>query len=208
MKNLSPFYDTFYQAMQSIWPMLLLFVVILIVIRISKLVINKEKFNFHRDFYTLLFILYMLALYYLLLSTDNAFAYGSNLIPFKEMTRYAIGSRGFFYNVMGNIALFIPFGFFVSYYIQATKTRHICIIAFITSLTAELIQYKIGRAFDVDDIILNVVGALFGFLIFIGLKLIKNKLPKKLQTDVFYNILAFLVMITIIVVFYFAWGAR
>ncbi len=208
MKNLSPFYDTFYQAMQSIWPMLLLFVVILIVIRISKLVINKEKFNFHRDFYTLLFILYMLALYYLLLSTYNAFAYGSNLIPFKEMTRYAIGSRGFFYNVMGNIALFIPFGFFVSYYIQATKTRHICIIAFITSLTAELIQYKIGRAFDVDDIILNVVGALFGFLIFIGLKLIKNKLPKKLQTDVFYNILAFLVMITIIVVFYFAWGAR
>lgn len=208
MKNLSPFYDTFYQAMQSIWPMLLLFVVILIVIRISKIIINKEKFVFHKDFYTLLFILYMLALYYLLLSTDNAFAYGSNLIPFKEMTRYAIGSRGFFYNVLGNIVLFIPFGFFVSYYIQANKTRHITIIAFITSLTAELIQYKIGRAFDVDDIILNVVGALLGFLAYIGLKLIKNKLPKKLQTNTFYNILAFLVMIIIILVFYFVWGAR
>lgn len=208
MKNLSPFYDTFYQAMQSIWPMLLLFVVILIVIRISKLIISKEKFNFHRDFYTLLFILYMLALYYLLLSTDNAFAYGSNLIPFKEMTRYAIGSRGFVYNVIGNIALFIPFGFFVSYYIQATKTRQIVIISFITSLTAELIQFKIGRAFDVDDIILNVVGALIGFLAYIGIKTIKEKLPKKLQNDVFYNILAFLVMITIILVFYFIWGAR
>ena len=188
--------------------MLLLFVVILIVIRISKVIINKEKFVFHHDFYTLLFVLYMLALYYLLLSTENAFAYGSNLIPFKEMTRYAIGSRGFVYNVIGNIALFIPFGFFVSYYIQATKTRHICIIAFITSLTAELIQYKIGRAFDVDDIILNVMGALIGFLMYIGLKIIKDKIPNKFKNDLFYNILAFLVMITIILVFYFAWGAR
>lgn len=208
MKNLTPFYDTFYYAMSSIWPMLLLFVVILIVIRISKVIINKEKFIFHKDFYTLVFIIYMLALYYLLLSTENAFAYGSNLIPFKEMTRYAIGSKGFFYNVLGNIALFIPFGFFVSYYIQAKKTHQIAIIAFITSLTAELIQYKIGRAFDVDDIILNVVGALIGFITYIGITTLKDKLPKKLQSDLFYNILAILVLIIIILVFYFVWGAR
>lgn len=208
MKNLSPFYDTFYYAISSIWPMLLLFVVILIVIRIAKLVINKEKFVFHKDFYTLIFILYMLALYYLLLSTENAFAYGTNLIPFKEMTRYAIGSKGFFYNVIGNIVLFIPFGFFVSNYIQAKKTHQITIIAFITSLTAELIQYKIGRAFDVDDIILNIIGAIIGFLAYIGVKTIEDKLPKKLQNDVFYNILAILVLIIIILMFYFLWGAR
>ena len=208
MEHLTPFYDTFYYAISSIWPMLLLFVVILIVIRIAKVIINKEKFVFHKDFYTLVFILYMLALYYLLLSTENAFAYGTNFIPFKEMTRYAMGSKGFFYNVIGNIILFIPFGFFVSHYIQAKKTHQITIIAFITSLTAELIQYKIGRAFDVDDIILNIVGAIIGFLFFIGVKTIENKLPKKLQNDVFYNILAILVLIIIIVVFYFVWGAR
>jgi len=44
MKNLSPFYDTFYYAISSIWPMLLLFVIIIISIRLAKLVINKEKF--------------------------------------------------------------------------------------------------------------------------------------------------------------------
>jgi len=208
MKNLSPFYDTFYNAMSSIWPMLLLFVVILIVIRIAKIIISKEKFVFHKDFYTLVFILYMLALYYLLLSTDNAIAYGSNLIPFKEMTRYPIGSKGFFYNVIGNIALFIPFGFFVSYYIKANKTHQISIIAIITSLTAEIIQYKIGRAFDVDDIILNVIGAIIGFLAYIGVKTLEDKLPKKMKNDLFYNILAILVMIIIILVFYFVWGAR
>ncbi len=208
MKYLTPFYDTFYNAMASIWPMLLLFVVILIVIRFAKLIINKEKFTFYKDFYTLLFILYMLALYYLLLSTENATAYGSNLVPFKEMTRYSMGSRGFFYNVMGNIALFIPFGFFVSYYIKANKTHQIVLISIITSLTAELIQFKIGRAFDIDDIILNTIGAIIGFLAYLGIKIIKDKLPKKLQSNVFYNILAIFILIIIILVFYFMWGNR
>ena len=205
MKNLLPVYDTFYNAMSAIWPMLLLFVVILIVMRLAKLIINKEKFVFHHDFYSLLFILYMLALYYLLLSTDNASAYGTNLIPFKEMTRYSIGSKGFVYNVLGNIALFIPFGFFVSYYIKAKKTHQICIIAFITSLTAELIQYKIGRAFDVDDIILNIMGAIIGFLAYIGIDFLREKLPNQMKNDFFYNILAIFVLIIIIVLFYFMW---
>ncbi len=208
MKYLSPFYDTFYNAMASIWPMLLLFVIILIVIRFAKLIINKEKFVFFKDFYTLLFILYMLALYYLLLSTENATAYGTNLIPFKEMTRYSMGSRGFFYNVIGNIALFIPFGYFVSNYIKANKTHQIVLISIISSLTAELIQFKIGRAFDVDDIILNTVGAIIGFLCYLFINYIKEKLPKKLQNNIFYNILAILVLIIIILVFYFMWGNR
>jgi glycopeptide antibiotics resistance protein len=150
----------------------------------------------------------MLALYYLLLSTENATAYGSNLVPFKEMTRYSMGSRGFFYNVMGNIALFIPFGFFVSYYIKANKTHQIVLISIITSLTAELIQFKIGRAFDIDDIILNTIGAIIGFLAYLGIKIIKDKLPKKLQSNVFYNILAIFILIIIILVFYFMWGNR
>lgn len=208
MKYLSPFYDTFYNAMASIWPMLLLFVIILIVIRFAKLIINKEKFVFFKDFYTLLFVLYMLALYYLLLSTENATAYGTNLIPFKEMTRYSMGSKGFFYNVIGNIALFIPFGYFVSNYIKANKTHQIVLISIISSLTAELIQFKIGRAFDVDDIILNTVGAIIGFLCYLFINYIKEKLPKKLQNNIFYNILAILVLIIIILVFYFMWGNR
>ena len=205
MNNLSPFYETFMNALRAIWPMLLLFVVILIVVRCARIIINKEKFTFYKDFYSLIFILYMLALYYMLLSTDNASAYGSNLIPFKEMTRYSIGSKAFFYNVIGNILLFVPFGYFVSNYIQAKKTHQIALISIITSLTAELIQYKIGRAFDVDDIILNLIGALIGFLFYAGIQSIKPKLPKVFQTELFYNILAFLIMVIIIVVFCFAW---
>ena len=35
------------------------------------------------------------------------------------------------------------------------------LIAFITSLSIEVIQFLIGRVFDVDDVILNVLGGLY-----------------------------------------------
>lgn len=205
MANLSPFYETFYWAISNTWPMLTLFVAIMVVLKITRVVINNDRFVFYKEFYNLLFIIYILLLYYLLLSTEKA-ASGINLIPFKEMTRYNIGSKLFFYNVIGNIVLFIPFGYFVSDYLKAKKIHHILIDSILISLTAELIQYKIGRAFDVDDIILNVLGAILGFMCYISIRAIKNHLPKFLQNNIFYNLLAILVIIAIIFLFGSIWG--
>lgn len=205
MANLSPFYDTFYNTIRNTWPMLTLFIIILTSIKISRVFITHEKFVFYKEFYNLLFIIYILLLYYLLLSTENATS-GINLIPFTEMTRYKFGSRAFIYNVIGNIALFVPFGYFVSDYLKAKKIHHILIISIIISLTAELIQFKIGRAFDVDDIILNVLGAIIGFMCYISIHAIKNHLPNFLQNNIFYNIIAILVFIAIIVLFGSIWG--
>ena len=147
----------------------------------------------------------LLLLYYLLLGTENA-ASGMNFIPFKEITRYSIGSRAFFYNIIGNIVLFIPFGYFVSDYLKAKKTHQILIPSIIISLTAELIQYKIGRAFDVDDIILNVLGAILGFMCYISIRAIKNHLPNLLRSNWFYNLLAIIVIIIMIFLFGNIWG--
>ena len=69
-------------------------------------------------------------------------------------------------NVIGNILLFLPFGFYVGYYLKKAKLSLITIISFVTSLTIELIQTKIGRTFDIDDIILNIIGGILGFLIY------------------------------------------
>ena len=129
-----------------------------------------------------------------------------NFIPFKEITRYSIGSRAFFYNIIGNIVLFIPFGYFVSDYLKAKKTHQILIPSIIISLTAELIQYKIGRAFDVDDIILNVLGAILGFMCYISIRAIKNHLPNLLRSNWFYNLLAIIVIIIMIFLFGNIWG--
>ena len=205
MKNLSPFYDTLYVAINNTWPMLTLFVVIISLVRISHILINHEKIALYKEFYGLLGIIYFLLLYYLLLSTENASS-GINLVPFKEMTRYNIGSRSFYYNVIGNIILFMPFGYFISSYLKANRTRHIFFISLLISLTAELIQYKIGRAFDIDDIILNVIGAVIGFMIYISTQAIKKHLPRFLQNNIFYNIIAFLILIIIIILFGSIWG--
>ena len=124
------------------------------------------------------------------------------------MTRYNIGSKLFFYNVIGNIVLFIPFGYFVSDYLKAKKIHHILIVSILISLTAETIQYKIGRAFDIDDIILNVLGAIIGFMCYISMRAIKNHLPKFLQNNIFYNIIAIIILIMIIFLFGSIWGVN
>lgn len=205
MTTLTPFFETLRKTLESSWPMLTLFVVILAVMKISQIIINKEKIVFYKEFYDLLMIIYVLLLYQMLLSTENASS-GINLIPFREITRYTIGSKLFFYNVIGNIALFIPFGYFVSDKIKAKKTHQIIIVSAIISLTAELIQYKIGRAFDIDDILLNVTGAIIGFIIYILIQEIKKHLPKILQNNIFYNILSILVILIIVIVFGSIWG--
>ena len=205
MNNLTPFYNTFYWALKNSWPMLTLFVVIIVIIKAAHTLINHERLIFYKEFYNLLAIIYFLMLYYLLLSTENA-ASGINLIPFKEMTRYSIGSKLFYYNVIGNIVLFIPFGIFISDYLKAKRISHILIVSTLISLTAELIQYNIGRAFDVDDIILNVVGAILGFMVYISIQAIKQHLPRFLQNNIFYNIIAIIILIAVVILFGSIWG--
>lgn len=205
MTSLKPFFETLRTTLVASWPMLTLFIVILAVMRISQIIINKEKITFYKEFYDLLTIIYVLLLYQMLLSTENASS-GINIIPFREITRYEIGSTLFFYNVIGNIALFIPFGYFMSDKLKAKKTTHIIIISTIISLTAELIQYKIGRAFDIDDVLLNVTGAIIGYFGYTIIQQIKHKLPNALQNNIFYNILAILVILIIIILFGSIWG--
>ncbi len=193
--------DTLTDAIKNVWPMLVIFVIVLVTIRISYIWINHEKFVFHREFMNLAFIIYILLLYQLLTSTEMNTVGGLNLIPFTEIFRYKIGSQLFIYNVIGNILVFIPFGYFVSEYVKASKVSHILLISLITSLTVELVQLQIGRSFDVDDIILNVAGSVLGFLLYIGLSAIKKHLPRFFQRDLVYNILCILLFLIVLVYF-------
>lgn len=193
--------NTALDAVNDIWPMLVIFVVIISTIRITYLSIHKEKFVFYKEFLNLVFIIYVLLLYQLLTNVETNISGGYNLIPFTEIFRYKLGSELFVYNVVGNILVFIPFGYFVSGYIKASKVSHILAVSIISSLTVEIVQLQIGRSFDVDDIILNVCGAILGFLLYIALCAIKKHLPRFLQRDFIYNIIC--IILTIIVVAYF-----
>lgn len=193
--------DTLTDAIVDIWPMLVIFLVVLVTIRISYIKINHEKFIFYKEFLNLIFIIYVLLLFQLLTSTEMNTTSGLNIVPFTEIFRYPIGSKLFIYNVIGNVLVFVPFGYFVSSYIKASRVSHILFISVITSLTVELVQLQIGRSFDIDDIILNVAGSIIGFLIFIALTAIKKHLPRIFQSDMFYNIICIVLFIIAFVYF-------
>lgn len=186
----------------SIWPMLLFVSIVAISIRGAYLLKGSKKFVFHKEVLNLVFVLYILCLYYILTyqgGDNNAV----NLTPFKEMFRYNIGSYKFIKNVIGNILIFIPFGFFTSYYLNTRKITTPMPIVLIVSLSAEVIQYHIGRVFDIDDIILNTLGGFLGCLLFVGFSAIKNKLPKFMRSDVFIN---FVVIVVVVLIILFSMG--
>ncbi len=187
------------EMLPSIWPMLLFVSVVAISIRVTCLLKGNKKFVFHKEVMNLVFILYILCLYYIL-TYQTSGANGVNLIPFKEMFRYTFGSYKFIKNVLGNILLFLPFGFFTSYYLNTRKCSSPLVLSLIVSFTAEAIQYYIGRIFDIDDIILNVLGGFLGYLLFVALSAIKSKLPSFMKSDGFINFLV-IVIVTLIVLF-------
>lgn len=82
-----------------------------------------------------------------------------NLIPFQDF------SPG---NIMGmvlNAIMFAPLGFLLPAYFE--RYRHwgrTLAAGFLTSLTVEMIQFFTFRATDVDDLIMNTLGTLVGFL--------------------------------------------
>ncbi len=184
------------EMIPSIWPMLLFVSVVAITLRVAYLIKGNRKFVLYKELFSLVFILYILCLYYILTYRDSGG--GINLIPFKEIFRYEIGSYKFIKNIIGNILLFLPFGFFTSYYLNTTKVSPPLVISFIVSLCAEGMQYYLGRVFDIDDLILNVIGGFCGYLLFVMLNAVRGKLPGFMKSDGFLNFLVIIIVILIV----------
>ena len=196
------FLDTLNKTILNAWPQLTIFIVSIVAVRIFALKNSSKKISFHEEFLNLLFIVYVLLLFELLTGTENNSGSGINLVPFSEILRYPVGSKMFIYNVLGNIMLFVPFGYFVTRYINGKSLYQIFVISFITSLTVEILQVKLGRSFDVDDIILNVAGGVIGYFIYVALNAIRTHLPKFLQKDFIYNIICIIILVVIVLYLY------
>lgn len=177
----------------SMWPLIVFVSIVAISLRLGFLK-GSKRFVLHKELMSLIFIIYILCLYYVVTVQDINYG-GINLIPFKEMFRYDIGSYKFMKNIVGNILLFIPYGFFSSYYLNNKKISMNVILCLIASFSIECIQYYIGRVFDIDDVILNVFGGFCGCLLYVALSAIKGKLPKFMKSDAFLNLLFILVII-------------
>ena len=71
-------------------------------------------------------------------------------------------------HALENVMLFVPFGFIVPLTSRFFKRWwNLILIAFMTSLLIETVQLATARGyFEMDDIILNTLGAAFGYIVF------------------------------------------
>ncbi|MFO0954883.1 MAG: VanZ family protein [Isosphaeraceae bacterium] len=96
-----------------------------------------------------------------------------NLTPFRSMQiDWTLGGRHLVVNFIGNIVAFLPFGVLLGRML-GPKASALRVTALAAGLSAavELTQYLSGRRVaDVDDVILNGLGALLGYLILLGFR--------------------------------------
>ncbi|MDD5931101.1 MAG: VanZ family protein [Oscillospiraceae bacterium] len=86
------------------------------------------------------------------------FALGAvNLVPFATF--------GDPYILLGNLVMFLPFGFFPALLFRNFGWRRALAAGFCVTAFIETSQLFVGRAFDIDDLMLNTLGAFCGFLL-------------------------------------------
>ena len=100
--------------------------------------------------------------------------YRYNLTLFQEIGRYynfgmRTGSwRLFWWNVVGNVCVFVPFGAFLpALFTKCQKFFSVLLFTVELSFVVEIIQLitKIG-SFDVDDLLLNTIGGILGYFVY------------------------------------------
>ena len=142
-----------------------------------------------RIFGRIFFVAYMiLALYFMFISetldrTMVSDQYRYNLTLFKEITRFwnmrhTYGWNITIINLLGNVVCFMPFGFLLPMVSKRSVFKNFLSVTFLAMLfsigieTAQLVT-KVG-AFDVDDIFLNTIGGLLGYIFLKFTKLRKH----------------------------------
>lgn len=185
-------------VLPDIWPVIIIITVIACSVRIAYLINNEKEFCFYKELFMLLFIIYVMCLFEVVTLQD--YNYGlSNFVPFHEIFRYEIGSRLFVKNILGNILLFLPYGYFITSYVNNKKYWPVAILTIIISITIELVQLNIGRTFDIDDVILNTCGGVLGFYLYRFMDAVSSRLPKMFKTEGFINFVVIAILIFIII---------
>lgn len=151
------------------------------IVRLVVLKRRKLKINWYHEFALLLFVAFVAGLASQTVISDLSFGkngivvYGGNhntaLIPFRVVcyTWHNLfvnhSAKNLLIDVLGNIIMFMPFGFFVPLLWRVSDKATVA-VGFIVSLSIELIQLFLPRWTDIDDLILNTSGTLLGLLLY------------------------------------------
>ncbi|MDE6957891.1 MAG: VanZ family protein [Lachnospiraceae bacterium] len=143
----------------------------------------------------ILFVLYIAFIVYFLIFSDwygrtgEMRDYHYNLELFKEIKRFwnyrhQVGFFAMFTNLFGNVVIFVPFGFFMP---MASKYRSFFSALFYSfglSLCVETFQLvtKVG-SFDVDDLLLNTLGGVAGYTVYVICEAVRRRNVHKKKTQ-------------------------
>ena len=95
--------------------------------------------------------------------------YSYNIVPFQTLKMYFqhadhFNPRTWLINIVGNVAVFVPFGIAIPFLFRIRFIRFTLLFIVILFLL-EFLQLALRRgSFDIDDVLLNTVGAVIGFL--------------------------------------------
>lgn len=108
----------------------------------------------------------------LLLTERPGWMSNVNFIPFRMFVDYwqdLTQGGGLFtvINFLGNLAVFVPLGFFPALLWRGESWRRSALVGGGTSLFVEAGQYFVMRFTDIDDVILNTLGAVCGYWLYL-----------------------------------------
>ncbi|SFA69402.1 MULTISPECIES: VanZ family protein [unclassified Bacillus (in: firmicutes)] len=148
--------------------------IIWLIFKAVMIIFIKKEFVLKREVVNLFYFISVmgiigLTLFPIEIATGTEYDSPNNFVPFssiKELLNHFY-FMGPLKNILGNIILFIPLGFIlVLKFKRINGMLTVIIVGLLSSTTIEIIQLLLpNRAFDVDDIILNVLGTMVGFLL-------------------------------------------
>lgn len=103
--------------------------------------------------------------YYLAFYSEEKEGYLANA---GYVLEHVVGMESFLLNIVGNIVGFMPCGFFLPVISRRSRRWfNTVLLSFLFSLCIETIQliFKVG-SFDVDDMILNTLGGILGYILY------------------------------------------
>ena len=142
--------------------------------------LRNKKIDWKRErLHILMYINLLVIIYFtfspLCLDFKEIFNCRINLIPFVYLLDYENEAHMIF-NVFGNILMFVPTGILLPVLYKRLDTFFkVAGTGFLMSLTIEILQLPFAdRTSDVDDLILNTLGVVTGYVLFVIVRYAKN----------------------------------
>ena len=158
----------------------LFYFIIFVIIRLCRLLLVRHRRTLKSEACVWVFSFYIILLVMLTVFRDTYFPWqltfnfhrsisDINLVFMKETLKLTHGQSllDFFYNSLGNVLWFIPFGFLFPTVIQKKSMVGTILAGGCLSVIIESLQFVLETGVsDIDDVFFNVCGTIIGFILY------------------------------------------